>query len=636
MSQCQAPSPSEYLIKVCLPLPVKGAFDYLSDEPVLAGCRVRVPLGNRKITAYCVAASVITPGRGDDIENPKLKKIIKKIDDEPVISEELLDLSLWMEKRYFTTRGMALKMILPTELKGKARSFKTVATLPFSTELPKTDDLPDMPAEKKNVYVSGSRMFLKAFLRREMEKTISSGSRVIFLVPVMSEASGFEDILGGFRAGRFSSFLLPSHRYRMLCDFRDGKIDVIIGTRSAVFAPLVKNSLIIMTGAQKKTYIEEQHPRYSAEEVAMQRAALSNGRFIAAGGALTVEQFYRVKKREAFSMREAESVSSAGVNATVGKGYKKSRRVLCDLTEDSVNFGVSATLLKHMRKTLSEKKQVMLYSPRGGWATSYVCGACKFVMKCEKCSRKLYVSRFSLYCPSCKKSFPLPERCPRCRRKKMKNRGIGRALVASFLRKQFPGNVIRAVEIESSAEEKKRDYDSYDKGRVNVLISGPGFAAVRDWSKTGLFAVMDADFLLYSDDWRAEEKTYLWLSSLAGFLAPENAGALFLVQTRIAPELVKSALLGDNSFYEKQLDVRRKFAFPPFARILKIKVSGKSAAAACVKIRKDLEGKLMEISSDDASCPSAGGVKIMVKIKPDAPFEIEPMRGASITIEEER
>ncbi|MCD6311155.1 MAG: hypothetical protein J7M11_01715, partial [Elusimicrobia bacterium] len=377
-------------IKVCLPIPVKGSFDYLSDEAVSAGCRVKVPFGNRKIIAYCVASSVAVPGRGNGAENLKLKKIIKKIDDKPLISEDMLSLSLWMEKRYFTTRGMALKMILPMELKGKARNFKSADISSFSAELLKKEDVPDMPSAK-NVYVSGSRMFQKSFLRREMEKTVSSGGRVIFLVPVMSEIPDFENILGGFRAERFNSSLLPSHRHRMLCDFRDGKIDVIIGTRSAVFAPLGKNALIIMTGAQKKTYIEEQHPRYSTEEVAMKRAELSRGRFIASGGALTVEQFYRVKKGEASLVSEA--------------GSKKARRVLCDLTEEGSNFGVSAKLLKHIKKTLSEKKQVMLYSPRGGWATSYVCGGCKFVMKCEKCSHKLYVSKFNLYCPSCKKSF---------------------------------------------------------------------------------------------------------------------------------------------------------------------------------------------------------------------------------------
>ncbi len=174
-----------YLIKVCLPIPGKGAFDYLSDEPVSPGCRVKVPLGNRKIIAYCVASSVIAPGHRDGAENLKLKKIIKKIDAEPVISAGMLSLSLWMEKKYFTTRGMALKMILPIELKGKARDFKTASTVPFTAKLLKSKNISDVPSEAKNIYVSGSRIFQKSFLRREMEKTVAAGDRVIFLVPVM-------------------------------------------------------------------------------------------------------------------------------------------------------------------------------------------------------------------------------------------------------------------------------------------------------------------------------------------------------------------------------------------------------------------------------------------------------------------
>ena len=602
-----------YLIKVCLPIPVRGSFDYISDEPVPAGSRVMVPFGGRKSMAYCLGVAESAP-------RAKLKKIMKVIDETPLISPEMLTLSLWMEKRYFTPRGMALKVILPTELKGKARDFKLPAALPFTADLRK--ELPALPQSPCNVYVSGSVEFQKSFLRREMEKTISAAGRVIFLVPLMNEASSFEDILGGFRAARFGSDLLPSHRYRILCDFRGGKLDVIIGTRSAVFAPLGEKGLIIMTGAQKKTYIEEQHPRYSTEEVAMKRAELSSGRFIACGGALSVEQFYRVKK--------------GGAAAVCEKNAAPPRRRVCDLLEESVNFGVSSELLKNIKSALNEKKQALLYSPRGGWATSYVCSACKFVMKCEKCGRKLCVSGFNLYCSSCKKTVPVPERCPRCRRKKMKNRGIGRGLMASFLRKQFPENRIAAVDADATASDKKRIYEKYEKGDLDVLISGPGFAAVRNWSKTGLFAVMDADFLLYGDDWAAEEKTFLWLSSLASSFASGRTDAIFMAQTKIAPDLVRAALSGDESFYEKQLDVRRKFAFPPFARILRIKISGRAASEAALKLRADIKDKVMELSPEDKPAASAIGVEIRVKIDPDADFEIEKIRGASVTIEEER
>ncbi|PIY17545.1 MAG: hypothetical protein COZ15_02460, partial [Elusimicrobia bacterium CG_4_10_14_3_um_filter_49_12_50_7] len=173
-------------------------------------------------------------------------------------------------------------------------------------------------------------------------------------------------------------------------------------------------------------------------------------------------------------------------------------------------------------------------------------------------------------------------------------------------------------------------------GGLDVLISGPGFAAVRNWSKTGLFAVMDADFLLYGDDWAAEEKTFLWLSSLASSFASGRTDAIFMAQTKIAPDLVRAALSGDESFYEKQLDVRRKFAFPPFARILRIKISGRAASEAALKLRADIKDKVMELSPEDKPAASAIGVEIRVKIDPDADFEIEKIRGASVTIEEER
>jgi len=621
------------IIKVCLPLPVKNEFDYETPFDVNAGCRVVVPFAGKKIASYCTQTRVKTL-------SPNLKSVLKQIDSSPLLTEELLELSLMMEERYFTSRGMALKMILPPDVKGVPRRIPEGVINPAGKESPPENASSAGIKLTGLSYITGNLSSLNGVLRENISRIVKSGRQIIFLVPQRFDIKKYAGVFGGFRWASFNSQFSLALRHSVLKAASDGEIDIVAGTRSAVFTPFRKLGMIIMINPQNKNYTEEQHPHYSAEEIAVFRAEKNNAVFAGAEDSLSVNQYFNVK-RGLFNQ----------VALSFGSNETKTR--INAISDTPVEFGISGELLKKIKEALLKGGSALLYSTRSGWATSFVCSACGYIVTCGICSKKLIVSKFNLFCPKCRKSYPKPDFCPRCGRKKMKNKGFGRAMIASYLRNKFPHYSVYSVGAEDSGEDKKKLFDDFASGKINILLADASFASVRVFPKYGLFAVLDADFLLYGGDWRAEEKTFLWLRKIRNFLRSVSSGAELYVQTKLAADLCSKTFSESGEFYEEQLKEREKFNFPPFARIIHLEISGKNASDACGIIERELSKTAVFISppsevpaektsseaEDVRLRPKASGGKkvyeIILKIKPEDIFSLPQVKGARIRAEEE-
>jgi len=606
------------IVRVSLPLPIGRSFDYETDFNVSKGCRLLVPFGLRRLAGYCVETDVTPSGK-------PLKKVIKKIDEIPVLTDELFALARWMEKYYFTVSGMALKMILPSDIKSKAGKLKSSDPVSSPGEPLGGSDYSATPAaseipEEKNVCITGNIDSAKNMIYGEIWRTTKKKGQVLFLIPRKENINEWLEVVKSFRFACFHSGISPGARYGILKDAESGCADVVVGTRSAVFTPFRKLSLIVIIKPQDSAFFEEQHPQYSAVEVAAKRAELAGAQMLEVSETMTVGQYYRIKNNSAKSV-------FADFPAVVGGS-------VCDTGEVEVDFGISKKLLGEIRKNADEGKKVLLYLPKGGWAGSLVCSACGYAAKCEKCGRKLVVSKFALYCPRCRKSYPLPKTCPDCGRKKLKNRGLGREHVAAYLRRELQNLSVYAVNIRALPDEKKALFNDFEKGRINVLISDSGFACIKNWEKIGLFAVLDADFALYGGNWKADENTFSFLRRIKYFLRTRGAGTKLFIQTKIAFEIAEDALGETDDFYEKQLQVRKRFNFPPYSRILRLQVSGKKAKSVCGKIASAAGEECLEIS--EPLKKSASLFEIVLKIKPGLMFSVPQIKGAKISIEEER
>ena len=220
----------------------------------------------------------------------------------------------------------------------------------------------------------------------------------------------------------------------------------------------------------------------------------------------------------------------------------------------------------------------------------------------------------------------------------MKSKGVGRTLVAAYLRKKFPRFYVRSISIEDSFTDKKKFFDDFSAGRTDILLSDASFSAVANWTACGLFAILNADYFLYGGGWRAEEKTFLWLRKVETFLREVSPGALLFVQTRGAAKLCVQAFSEGDDFYEEQLKERKKFNFPPFARLIRLRIDGKKAEEACETVFAAMKPVADEISPPAEISAFPGGRKvfeIVLKIKPDKNPVIPEVKGAKITAGEE-
>jgi len=597
------------IVRVSLPLPIERSFDYEADFDVSKGCRLIVPFGRRRLTGYCIETGVPPSDK-------PLKKVIKKIDEAPVLTDELFTLARWMEEYYFTTPGMALKTILPGEIKGKIRNLKSSLSPVPESGCFAGQEVSELP-EGKNICITGSIDSAKNMLYQAIKQ---KKGQVLFLVPRKELINNWLEVVKSFRFACFHSGLSPGSRYKVLKDAESGDLDVIIGTRSAVFTPFRKLALIVIVKPQDSAFFEEQHPQYSTVEVAAKRAELTGAQMLEFSETMTVEQYYRVKNNRASSV-------FADFPAKV-------RGTVCNTGEDEVNFGISKKLSGEIRKTVNAGKKVLLFLPKGGWANSFVCSSCGQAVKCAKCGRKLIVSKFNLYCSRCRNSYPLPSSCPGCGKRKLKNRGLGREHVVAYLRRVFKNWSIYSVSIRAEPAARKAIFKEFEEGQINILVSDGGFVCVKNWEKIGLFTVLNADFSLYGNDWKAEEKIFLFLRRLKYFLQSRAPGTKLFIQTKIASEIAEDALGETDDFYEKQLQVRKQFNFPPYSRILRLQVSGKKAKSVCAALVSSAGEECLEIS--EPLKKSATLFEIVLKIKPGLTFSAPQMKGAKISIEEER
>ncbi|MCD6413019.1 MAG: hypothetical protein J7L54_02590 [Elusimicrobia bacterium] len=562
------------VIRVCLPLPIDGFFDYAADKEVEKGARILVPFGTRKMVGYCVAG---VPGDS----RRELKSVIKIVDETPLLTNELFDIAGWMKDFYFSPLGMVLKMILPPQMTGEPKDKpRPLCHLERSAWISKTEKIAksrrevlllrgrgsqDRTVDFGNcgtVFFEGNRIEFEKAVVSEISKQIKNKKEVIFLAPSIEKLKRWECVFGHFLHFVFHSKLKNSQRLWIYKAARNGSFEVLAGTRSAVFAPFGNLGLIVMVEPADRLFLEEQHPRYSTFEVAKKRAKISNAKLFCFSEVLSVEQFYEVEARRAERIFLGEEMSP--------------NFEICDVSQNETNFLISSNLLARIRENVSNGKKSVVFFPRGGWAGKLVCAKCGFTATCPKCGRNLAVSKFLLYCPRCRKSYPLPKRCPSCGAGDLKSKGVGRTHIASFLRRHLPADVY-SIELESGKGSQKNTLERFEKTRAAVLVCDGSYRAVSDWRDIGIFAVVDADFPLYGGDWRGEERIFSFFRNLKFFISSANPLTAIFVQTRLAAEIVEMAFRAPEIFYRNHLEMRRKFNFPPYARVIKVEISGKNS-----------------------------------------------------------
>jgi primosomal protein N' (replication factor Y) (superfamily II helicase) len=408
-----------------------------------------------------------------------------------------------------------------------------------------------------------------------IEATLSRGKTAIVLVPEIALTLW----VGRLVRARFGEGVAVLHsglpdieRAREWWRVRRGEARVVVGTRSAVFAPLENLGLIIVDEEQESSYKQEETPRYNGRDTAVYRARLEGADVLLGSATPSLETYHNARAGKYHLLKLTSRVENRPLAEV---------RIV-DLREDFRRqhraAPISGALRAAIALRLEEHTQAMVLINRRGYSWSLLCRTCGAMVECQNCSIALtyHKSRQRLECHYCGYSLRPPKQCPKCRAEYMYFVGDGAERVDEYLREQFPA--ARVARLDRDTVRTKREYQqvlgAFAKGEIDVLVGTQMVAKGHDFERVTLVGVVAADLALGRPDFRAAERTFQLLTQVAGRAGRGELAGEVLVETYY-PEhyAIQFAVQQDYvSFYEKEAHFRRVLHYPPFTALATVLV----------------------------------------------------------------
>ena len=410
---------------------------------------------------------------------------------------------------------------------------------------------------------------------RLIEETLAMGRTAMLLVPeialtpqVMEKFTAYF----GENVAMLHSGLQLTERYDQWKRIRRGDVKVVLGTRSAVFAPLQDLGIIIMDEEQEPTYRSENPPRYHTREVAQFRCAQSGALLLLGSATPTVETMYyaREGRYQVFSLHRRYNEKALP------------RVLIADLREElrtGNETAISEPLRRELEENLSRGEQSILFLNRRGSSRMLLCGECGEVPECPRCSVPMtyHSANGRLMCHYCGHSEPAYEHCPQCGGI-MKHIGTGTQKVEEELNALLPGAKILRMDADTvgASHGHGKLLRQFEEENIPILLGTQMVAKGLDFENVTLVGVLCADASLYIDNYCAPERTFSLLSQVVGRAGRGSKQGRAVIQT-YTPEndVIRAAAAQDyDSFYESELRMRRLRRYPPFADLFAFTVTG--------------------------------------------------------------
>ncbi len=576
-------------VSVVFPIPFNRIFHYslpleLESEKMV-GRRIVVPFGPKERIGYVIQGLTRSRIQG-------VKMIKEVVDKEPLISTNLLELAKWISKYYVCSLGQALDAILPhnfqpVRLREKVEKTKVKvfpAFIPSPQQRRILKPIQNNIKEKKftvflvhGVTDSGkTEVYLQAIAQAQ-----EVGRQSIFLVPEISLTpqflSIFEQRFGSSRIGLWHSRLSQGDRYRTWQSAYQGKIDIMIGARSAIFAPFPNLGLIIVDEEHDTSYKQEKRPLYHTRELAGKRAELERATLVLGSATPSLEAFYRaltgVKPYKLLTLPE--------------RIYKRSLPSVdvVDMREEIKKRNMQGVLSQKLSEAITERlkkgEQVILFLNRRGYSTFILCRECGFVLKCPNCNVSLvyHFDEQKVKCHYCNHRDEAPRFCPRCGSKKIRHFGTGTEKVEQVVMRMFPRAKVMRMDIDTMhyryAAEKI--FNAFRQRKVDILVGTQLVAKGWDFPQVTLVGIISADTALNLPDFRSAERTFSLITQVAGRSGRGTKGGEVIVQTYNPDHYsIRLALKHDyHSFYEREMEFRKELNYPPVTNLVLILVRGK-------------------------------------------------------------
>ena len=417
---------------------------------------------------------------------------------------------------------------------------------------------------------------------RAIEEVIRQGKQAIVLVP---EISLTPQTIERFR-GRFGEIAVQhSHltNAERAADWRRvaaGHVNVVVGARSAVFAPARKLGLIVIDEEHETSFKQETTPRYHARDVAVMRASLASIPILLGSATPSLESFHNAQKGSYTYLDLPIRVESRLLPQVH----------LVDLRHEpktkGKHFAISPTLDREMKIALDAGGQVMLLLNRRGYSTHVHCPGCGHVSQCVHCDLGLTYHRGknALVCHHCGFETPPISQCPKCGQAAVKYQGLGTEKLHQEVEEKFPSYVCKRMDSDTMAKpgSHQRVLDSFRSGDIHVLVGTQMIAKGLDFPNVTLVGVVNADVGLNLPDFRAAERTFQLLAQVAGRTGRGDKGGHVFIQT-FTPEHPCISLAAKHlyePFAVQELAVRRQHLYPPYQRMACVIIRGEDAEKA--------------------------------------------------------
>ncbi len=439
--------------------------------------------------------------------------------------------------------------------------------------------------------VTGSgktEIYLKA-----LDKVVAMGKKGICLVPEIAltpqTVERFAARYPG-RVGILHSNLSSGEQYDEWQWIKEGNCDVVIGPRSALFAPQPDLGLIILDEEHGQMYKQQDRsPRYHAREVAIQLAQLNNAVVILGSATPDVASFNKAQSGKYRLMKLTKRITSHVHNQMVTRDGKSSLPPVSYSTQPAVEIVdmkrelkagntnmLSRSLLAEMRNTLEQKDQIILFLNRRGTATFVQCPNCGFVFRCPRCSVALtyHSQRGRLICHHCRYSIPVPHSCPSCSDGRLMFLGIGTQKVEYEVRRAFPTARLLRWDSDVTGHRYKHEelLTNFRAHKADILIGTQMIAKGLDLPQVTLAGIISADTSINLPDFRAGEHTFQLLCQVAGRAGRGFKAGKVIIQTYSPDNYAIQAVAKHDylSFYRYEINYRRQYNYPPFSQLIRL------------------------------------------------------------------
>ena len=531
----------------------------------------------------------------------KRLRYIEKVDDDVSLSEEMIRTALWMKKRYICRLIDAVNCFTPVGEKARRGQRKN----PFAEEKGEPSSVKELTLQQAQILqrigeaakAKTHRRFLlhgvtgsgkTEIYIRAAQQVLEQGRNVIVLVPEIALTGQIIDrFIGRFGSGKVAvlhSKLSLGERYdqwKKVRDGCDGDGQIVIGARSAVFAPLENIGLIVIDEEHETTYKSDHTPKYDTIEVALKRVQdKDNNGILLLGSATPSVVSYQRAQEGIYELLELTERYNKVVLPEVS---------IVDMREELKRGNrsiISSELCSKMKDTLEAGRQVILFLNRRGYSTFVSCRECGYVARCPGCGLSLTYHKTGgqAVCHYCGYHEPAPNKCPECGSKYIRYFGSGTEKLEEAVSDLFPEYAAERLDLDTVKRkgELTRKLKAFRSGKTRILIGTQIIAKGLDFRNVGLSGIVSADVSLNIPDFRSPERTFQLITQAAGRAGRGDSQGHVVIQT-YSPEHYAVAFASQHDykgFFETEKQLRAYMGYPPYSDLFQIVFTAKREDAA--------------------------------------------------------